>query len=58
MGKLRFIGYNNSDYLGFLFRPGHEQDFLEGLADELAGKNIIKKDGGAKGCRELFIVKR
>jgi hypothetical protein len=55
---LRFIGYNNSDYLGFLFRPGHEQDFLGGLADELAGKNIIKKDGGAKGCRELFIVKR
>ncbi|MDN5311785.1 MAG: hypothetical protein PWQ68_758 [Thermoanaerobacteraceae bacterium] len=44
MGKLRFIGYNNSDYLGFLFRPGHEQDFLEGLADELAGKNITLLD--------------
>jgi CelD/BcsL family acetyltransferase involved in cellulose biosynthesis len=44
MGKLRFIGYNNSDYLGFLYKPGLEKEFLEGLADELLEKRIMLLD--------------
>ncbi|HHW01990.1 MAG TPA: GNAT family N-acetyltransferase [Thermoanaerobacterales bacterium] len=44
MGKLRFIGYNNCDYLGFLYKPGLENEFFEGLADQLLEKNILLLD--------------
>ncbi|MDI6602237.1 MAG: GNAT family N-acetyltransferase [Thermoanaerobacteraceae bacterium] len=34
-GKLRFIGFNNSDYQGFLIRKGKETEFYEVLSEEL-----------------------
>ncbi|MDI3481589.1 MAG: hypothetical protein PWQ97_1244 [Tepidanaerobacteraceae bacterium] len=44
MGKLRLIGYNNSDYLGFLYKPGFENEFFEALAEELVKKGMVLLD--------------
>ncbi len=45
-GGLRFIGYNNGDYLGFLIKEGREAEFFDSLSDKLAGDRISFLDLG------------
>ncbi|TZE81466.1 GNAT family N-acetyltransferase [Calorimonas adulescens] len=43
-GKLRFIGFNNSDYQGFLIVKGKEREFYAALSEELLKEGVHMVD--------------